>query len=138
MVYWLYVSFRNLPSPNSRSWFSKSVHGSSLSLRDFPSPYKSFYFPKMLHESSSSLRNFSSLNLRFYFTKHTKSTLNLINISKFRVLYCKIDPFNLKNRLPQAQEYCFPNYRSFLRETKGFTKEIVVFWQWKLLPQTRI
>ena len=42
------------------------------------------------------LEKLSFPNLRFYFTKYTKSSLNLISISKLRVLFLQVDPFYLR------------------------------------------
>jgi hypothetical protein len=42
------------------------------------------------------LEKLSFPNLRFYFPKYTKSSLNLISISKLRVLFLQVDPFYLR------------------------------------------
>ncbi len=92
------------------------VYWLSVSLRTFTTP-------SMLHGSSLNLRNFSSLYLSSSFPKYTNFTLNLINISKLRILLlqvCKWIPVNQRNRLPQTQSTASPIMLggSFLREKK--------------------
>ena len=107
------LSLRNFPSPNLRSFFPKYVTWIFFELEKFSFPKLKILLPQVctwiyfeLEKLSFpklkillpqvwtwiffELEKLSFPNLRFYFPKYTKSSLNLISISKLRVLFLQV------------------------------------------------